>query len=63
HAIWNADCNAILVNTLFKEWQSRQTDNAGWHPSAWTTAKTLLAGTETHTGGNPKSAQSCQTRW
>lgn len=63
-AIWNANCDGILVDTLFKERQSgRQTDNASWHPSAWTTAETLLAGTETHTGGIPKSAQSCQNRW
>jgi hypothetical protein len=41
----------------------RQTDNASWHSSAWITAETLLAGTETHTGGSPKTAQSCQTCW
>jgi hypothetical protein len=64
HAIWNHDCDSILIDALFKKWQDgRQSDNASWHSSAWTTAETLLAGTETHTGGSPKTTQSCQTHW
>jgi len=57
-AIWNADCDAILVNVLFKEWQSgRQTNNAGWHPSAWTTAETLWKLIPVVTQSLPKAAR------
>lgn len=64
HAIWTSDCNAILLDALFGEYQEGwQAANAGWYTSAWTTAETVLAGTEAHTGGSPKTAQSCQTCW
>lgn len=63
-ATWNSSCDSILLDALFAERsRGRQTDNAGWHASAWTTAEGLLAGTELISGGVKKTAQSCQNRW
>lgn len=63
-SIWNSCCDSILLDALFAERsQGRQTDNAGWHASAWTAAETLLAGTEVRFGGVKKNSTSCQNRW
>ncbi|KAJ6532632.1 hypothetical protein B0H19DRAFT_853318, partial [Mycena capillaripes] len=40
-----------------------QTDNAGWHGSAWTASAKALEGTEKKSGGAQKTADTCQTRW
>ncbi|KAG6834959.1 hypothetical protein H0H93_006081 [Arthromyces matolae] len=63
-AIWSSVCDQSLLNVLFDERRNgRQTDNAGWHSSAWSTAESKLSGSEARSGGAAKTAASCQTRY
>ncbi|KAJ6626023.1 hypothetical protein B0H10DRAFT_1662544, partial [Mycena sp. CBHHK59/15] len=61
---WNAKCDATLVGQLAVEKAAgNQTDNAGWHASAWTVAVAVLAGSEKKSGGSAKMADVCLSRW
>ncbi|KAF5367349.1 hypothetical protein D9615_010294 [Tricholomella constricta] len=63
-AKWNSACDAILIGSLLDQRANgKQTGNGGFHVSAWTAAKLLLAGTEAHSKGSEKTAQSCQNRY
>ncbi|KAF8240045.1 hypothetical protein L208DRAFT_892280 [Tricholoma matsutake] len=63
-AVWNMDCDSILLDVLIKQWESGlQTSNGNFHTSAWTEAEKALAKTEMHTGGAPKSVSCCQNCW
>jgi hypothetical protein len=63
-AVWNTDCDSILLDVLIKQRESGlQTSNGNFHTSAWTEAEKTLAKTEMHTGGAPKSVSGCQNRW
>ncbi|KAJ7226259.1 Myb/SANT-like domain-containing protein, partial [Mycena haematopus] len=61
---WNAESDAILVEQLSAEKAAgNQTDNAGWHSSAWTAALAALKGSEQKSGGCGKTPEACQSRW
>ncbi|KAJ6523041.1 hypothetical protein B0H19DRAFT_869807, partial [Mycena capillaripes] len=61
---WNAECDVIFIGQLAAEKSAgNQTDNAGWHGSAWTASAKALEGTEKKSGGGRKTADACQTRW
>ncbi|KAF8341693.1 Myb/SANT-like DNA-binding domain-containing protein [Amanita rubescens] len=63
-AVWNADTDMILLETLFKQRdQGMQTSNGNWHNAAWSSAEKALSGTEVVYGGIKKTASSCQNRW
>jgi len=63
-AVWNADCNAMLLECLEKQKEEgRMTSNSSWHKDAWTEAEKALAGTEMTSGGSKKTAVSCHNRW
>ncbi|KAG6847438.1 hypothetical protein H0H93_008101 [Arthromyces matolae] len=61
---WNVTCDSILVGCLLDQRaDGKQTGNGGFHSSAWTAAKVLLAGSEVHSKGSEKTPQSCQNRY
>ncbi|KAJ7751617.1 hypothetical protein B0H16DRAFT_1419396 [Mycena metata] len=61
---WDAPSDAALVGQLLAEKAAgNQTDNAGWHSAAWTSCARAVKGTEKKSGGAPKTAEACQTRW
>ncbi|KAF7334826.1 Myb-like domain-containing protein [Mycena sanguinolenta] len=61
---WNTDSDAILIGQLAAEKAAgNQTDNAGWHSTAWTASSNALKGSEGKSGGCEKSPEACQTRW
>lgn len=63
-ATWNSACDAILVETLFKQRDNgKATSNGNWHTDAWNAAAIALSGTELHSGGTAKTSGSCQNRW
>ncbi|KIL54101.1 hypothetical protein M378DRAFT_63866, partial [Amanita muscaria Koide BX008] len=63
-AVWNSDCDLILLDVLIKQRESGlQTSNGNFHTSAWTEAEKALAKTEMLTGGAPKTVSGCQNRW
>ena len=63
-AIWNADCDSILLDVLIKQQESGlQTSNGNFHTTAWTEAEKALSKTEMVTGGAPKTVSCCQNRW
>jgi hypothetical protein len=65
-AVWNntGSCDSILIETLEKEKEDgRMTSNSSWHSSVWTAAETALDGSESHSGGSKKTADSCHNRW
>lgn len=63
-AIWNIDCDCILVECLEGEKANgKGTSNGGFHLSAWTATEIKLAGTELTSGELKKTADSCQNRW
>ncbi|KAJ7694691.1 hypothetical protein B0H16DRAFT_1751044 [Mycena metata] len=66
-AVWNALTVQVLIATLIaRKAEGNQTDNASWKPDASTACETALAGTETGpngSGGPPKTAKMCATRW
>ncbi|KAJ7196180.1 hypothetical protein B0H12DRAFT_1272134, partial [Mycena haematopus] len=63
-ARWNKLCDSVLIAQLIAQKAAgNQTDNAGWHSSAWTACATDLEGTEQQSGGAIKTADACQTRW
>ena len=63
-AKWNSSCDGLLVECLEKEKvNGRMTSNSSWHSDAWTAAEKALSGSELHSGGGPKTADSCQNRW
>ncbi|KAJ6479680.1 hypothetical protein C8R45DRAFT_1155799 [Mycena sanguinolenta] len=56
--------DAILLGQLAAEKAAgNQTDNAGWHSSAWTASSTALKGSEQKSGGCEKTAEACQSHW
>ena len=62
-ASWNSACDAILLESLGREQaDSRMTSNGSFHDDAWKAAEKALAGTEVHSGGVKKSADSCKYR-
>ncbi|KAJ7145419.1 hypothetical protein C8R43DRAFT_953475 [Mycena crocata] len=66
-AVWNTATVAILIDTLLaQKAEGNQTDNAAWKADAWTACAEALAGTESGpngSGGPPKTAKMCSTRW
>ena len=63
-AVWNADTDMILLETLFKQRdQGMQTSNGNWHNAAWSSAEKALSGTEVVYGGLKKTGSSCQNHW
>ncbi|KAJ7710202.1 hypothetical protein B0H14DRAFT_3641068 [Mycena olivaceomarginata] len=63
-ARWNTSCDSILIAQLIAQKAAgNQTDNAGWHKSAWTACAKDLQGSEKASGGVEKSSEACQTRW
>ncbi|KAF9473333.1 hypothetical protein BDN70DRAFT_775527, partial [Pholiota conissans] len=61
---WNSSCDGMLLECLKKEKANgRMTSNSSWHADAWTAAEKALSGTELHSGGVAKSANSCSYRW
>lgn len=63
-AVWNADCDCILIETLEdQKANGRMTSNSSWHKEAWTATELALSGTELSLGGIKKTAQSCHDRW
>ncbi|KAJ7663581.1 hypothetical protein B0H17DRAFT_1211595 [Mycena rosella] len=66
-AVWNTATVQILIETLLEQKaKGNQTDNASWKPEAWTACAEALAGTEAGdngSGGPPKTAKMCTTRW
>ncbi|KAJ7194982.1 hypothetical protein GGX14DRAFT_677828 [Mycena pura] len=66
-AQWNQTTLGIMLDTLAMQKQAgNQTDNASWKPDAYTACEIALAGTEAGlngSGGPPKTAKMCQTRW
>jgi hypothetical protein len=63
-ARWNAACDSILLDTLAGvKARGRQADNAGWHTDAYTLCAEQLKGAEKKSGGPPKTARMCLTRW
>ncbi|KAG6805118.1 hypothetical protein H0H92_000631, partial [Tricholoma furcatifolium] len=63
-AKWDDNCSSILIDCLLDQRANgKQTSNGGFHASAWTAAKLLFVGTEMHSGGSEKSAESCQNRY
>ncbi|KAJ7788309.1 hypothetical protein B0H13DRAFT_2395059, partial [Mycena leptocephala] len=58
---WNTECDVVLIGQLAAEKSAgNQTDNAGWHQSAWTTSSKALKGMEKKSGGGAKTADACQ---
>ena len=58
---WNSVCDAILLESLGREQaDDRMTSNGSFHDDAWKAAEKALAGTEAHSGGVKKSADSCK---
>ena len=52
----------ILLDTLVNEKADGcMTSNSSFHDNAWKAAKKFLAGTELHSGGAKKTADSCKT--
>ncbi|KAJ7754222.1 hypothetical protein DFH07DRAFT_1029627, partial [Mycena maculata] len=66
-AIWNTTTREILIDTLgAQKAEGNQTDNASWKSDAWTACAEALTGTEkgpNGSGGPPKTAKMCGTRW
>ncbi|KAJ7824795.1 hypothetical protein B0H14DRAFT_3469005 [Mycena olivaceomarginata] len=63
-ARWNKLCDSILIAQLIAQKAAgNQTDNAGWHSSAWTACAADLEGSEQQSGGVVKTSDACQTRW
>ncbi|KAJ7318056.1 hypothetical protein DFH08DRAFT_715075 [Mycena albidolilacea] len=66
-AIWNKMTLGVLLDTLAQQKAAgNQTDNAAWKADAWTACEAALAGTESGpngSGGPPKTAKMCSTRW
>ncbi|KAJ7337684.1 hypothetical protein DFH08DRAFT_964645 [Mycena albidolilacea] len=61
---WNKLCDSILIAQLIAQKAAgNQTDNAGWHSSAWTACAADLEGSEQQSGGVVKTSDACQTRW
>ncbi|KAJ7870849.1 hypothetical protein B0H13DRAFT_1896029 [Mycena leptocephala] len=61
---WNAECDVVHTGQLAAEKSAgNQTDNAGWHQSAWTACSKALKGMEKKSGGGAKTADTCQMHW
>jgi hypothetical protein len=62
-AIWNTDCNAMLIKCLeAHKRDGRMGSNSSWHKDVWADTEQKLAGTEQTFGGAKKSADSCHNR-
>jgi hypothetical protein len=66
-AIWNKLTVQVLITTLLaQKAEGNQTDNSSWKPEAFNACVKALVGTETglgRSGGPPKTAKMCMTRW
>ncbi|KAJ6594787.1 hypothetical protein B0H19DRAFT_1247426 [Mycena capillaripes] len=66
-AIWNKLTVQVLIATLLaQKAEGNQTDNSSWKPEAFNACAKALAGTESGlngSGGPPKTAKMCMTRW
>ncbi|KAF7366241.1 Myb-DNA-bind-3 domain-containing protein [Mycena venus] len=66
-AVWNKLTVQVLIATLLaQKAEGNQTDNSSWKPEAFNACAKALAGTETGvngSGGPPKTAKMCMTRW
>ena len=63
-AKWNSSCDVMLLECLEKEKANgHMTSNSSWHNDAWTMAEKLWVGTELHSGGGPKTADSFSYCW
>jgi hypothetical protein len=64
---WNKMTLSVLLDTLAQQKAAgNQTDNAAWKADAWTACEAALASTESGpngSGGPPKTAKMCSTRW
>ena len=62
-AKWSSADDATLIQVLTDQQAAgNQADNS-WKRCVWQAACTELAGSELHSGGAPKTASKCHTRW
>ena len=63
NARWSHEDNKIFVDSLkAHQSQGHQSDN-GWKNIVWTSCEVALQGSETRSGGGPKTADGCKEHW
>ena len=62
-AKWSSADDATLIQVLTDQQAARNQADNSWKGCVWQAACTELAGSELHSGGAPKTASKCHTRW
>ena len=63
NARWSREDNTIFIDLLrAHQLKGHQSDN-GWKNIVWTACEEALQGSESQSGGGPKTASGCKEQW
>ena len=63
NACWSSADDATLIEVLTEQQALGNQSDSGWKSLVWTAAADKLKGSEKRSGGAPKAAGSCNSRW
>jgi len=63
NARWSQEDNAVLIDLLKSHQSKGHQSDSGWKGIVWTACEEALRGSESRSGGGPKTASGCKEHW